>query len=39
MTPRERQMAFRSRAKTVMNIVAVEMVMVLATVTWLLGIW
>lgn len=39
MTPRERQMIFRNRVKTVMNIVAVETAMVLATITWLLGIW
>ena len=39
MTPRKRQMIFRNRVKTVVNIVAAEAVMVLATVTWLLGIW
>ena len=39
MTPREKQMVFRGKAKTVMSIVAIEAVMILATVTWLLEIW
>lgn len=39
MTPREKQMVFRSKTKTFMGIVAIEAVMILATVTWLLEIW
>ena len=39
MTPREKQMALRHKIKTVVDIVAIESVMVLATVTWLLEIW
>ena len=39
MTPREKQMVFRGKVKAVMSIVAIEAVMILATVTWLLEIW
>ena len=39
MTPREKQMVLRHKVKTVVDIVAIESVMVLVIVTWLLGIW
>lgn len=39
MTPREKQMALRHKVKAVVDIVVIESVMVLATVTWLMGIW
>lgn len=39
MTPREKQMLFRHRAKMFLNFVAFEAILIVAVVTWLLEIW